>query len=374
MKYYIISGEPSGDLHGSNLMKELKLFDTSAEFRVWGGDLMEKEGGKLAKHYRDLAFMGFVEVVQNLRTILKNISYCKNDISDYNPDVVILIDYPGFNLRIAKYAKLSGYKVCYYISPSIWAWRKSRIKIIRKYIDRMYVILPFEKQFYQKLNYDVEFVGHPLLDSIKTKREKITNLGSYSINNKKKIIAILPGSRKQEIKRMLPVMLELCQYYPGYQFVIAGAPGITKSYYLTYIKDLNVPVVFDSMHELLSKAVAAIVTSGTATLEAAIFKVPEVVCYKGGAISYMIARMIVTVDYISLPNLIMEKEIVKELIQKSMTVNKIKTELDALLFDNEYRNEMLISFDQLEYKLGGKGASRKLAQKITGFLKSISIN
>ncbi|MFC2097598.1 lipid-A-disaccharide synthase [Bacteroidota bacterium] len=368
MKYYIISGEASGDLHGSNLIKELSFLDEKAEYRVWGGDLMQEQGAEVVKHYRDLAFMGFIEVVQNLGTIMKNISFCKSDILSYNPDVVIFIDYPGFNLKIAEFAKKAGFKVFYYISPSLWAWNKSRIKIIRKYIDRMFVILPFEKPFYKELNYEVDFVGHPLLDSLTKLKGDFKEFCSENGLSEKKIIAILPGSRKQELKRMLPVMLSLCEYYSEYQFVIGGAPGLEADLYASYFKENKLPVIFEQTQRLLANATAAVVTSGTATLEAALFKVPEVVCYKGGAISYIIAKMLAKVDYISLPNLIMEKEIVKELIQKTMTLKNVKKELDNILYNKSYYSGMISNFDLLEEKLGGKGASKKTAEKIIAYL------
>ena len=369
MKYYIISGEPSGDLHGSNLIKELKVLDPKAEFRAWGGELMLSQGADIVKHYRDLAFMGFVEVIQNLRTILRNISFCKKDIAGYTPDVVILIDYPGFNLRIAEFAKKSGFKVFYYISPTLWAWRKSRIKIIRKYVDRMFVILPFEKPFYKSLDYEVDFIGHPLLDSIKDITKDSDNLRSEFQLSDKRIITLLPGSRTQEIKRMLPVILELCDYYPDFQFVIGGAPVFDKDFYLSFCGKKQIEIIFGRTHDLLAISYAALVTSGTATLEAALFNVPEVVCYQGGAVSFFIAKMLANVDYISLPNLIMEKKVVTELIQKDMNFLRLKNELDKIIIDKKQRNEMLENFDLLRDKLGGKGASKKLAEKIFNYLQ-----
>src|ERR1019366_1651984 len=303
MNYYIIAGEASGDLHASNLMKELKLQDVNARFRCWGGDLMKSQGADLVKHYRYLSFMGFTEVLMNLPTILDNIKFCKKDILEHQPDVLILVDYPGFNLRIAEFAKASGIKVFYYISPQIWAWKQSRVHKIKKEVDKMFVILPFEKEFYERFNYLVDFVGHPLLDAV---ADYATNKNSLSIHTDKPIIALLPGSRKQEISAMLPIMLSLVKQYTNYQFVIAAAPSQTKDFYQTLIGDSDVKIVFDQTYQLLQKAEVALVTSGTATLETALFGVPEIVCYKGGAVSFAIAKQLVKVKYISLVNLIMD--------------------------------------------------------------------
>ena len=312
MKYYIIAGEASGDLHGSNLITELKKLDTDADFQGWGGDKMQSAGVNLGKHYRDLAFMGFTEVVKNLPTIFKNLQFCKQDILNYQPDVLILIDYPGFNLRIAKWAKQNNFFVIYYISPQVWAWKESRVKDIKKYIDKMLVILPFEKEFYKKWDYDVVYVGHPLVEvveSFKLKNE------SESESQSSNIIALLPGSRKQEIQRKLPVMLQTAAHFPEYNFVVAKAPGIEENFYNTFLSShKNVTTVVNQTYSLLSKAKAALVTSGTATLETALFGVPEIVCYKGSSISYYIAKKLIKLKYISLVNLIMNKEVVKELI------------------------------------------------------------
>lgn len=357
MKYYIIAGEASGDLHASNLMKELKALDAKAEFRCWGGDLMKAQGAELVKHYRDLAFMGFTEVLMNLRTILGNIDTCKKDILNYRPDVLILVDYPGFNLRIAEFAKAEGLKVFYYISPQIWAWKQSRVHKIKRVVDKMFVILPFEKAFYERFDYPVDFVGHPLLDAVATYSEKAFTL---SVQTEKPIIALLPGSRKQEISVMLPMMLSMQKYYPDHQFVIAGAPSQSKAFYQTFIQNTNVSIVYGETYPLLQKATAALVTSGTATLETALFGVPEVVCYKGGAISYMIARQLVKVKYISLVNLIMDREIVKELIQNELNEANLKAELDKLL-EPTSRRRMLENYEELKQKLGGTGASRHTA-------------
>ena len=365
MKYYIIAGEASGDLHGSNLMKAVIKEDDSATFRFWGGDLMTAVDNNIVKHYRDLAFMGFVEVIMNLRTITKNLAFCKTDIESYNPDVIIFIDYPGFNLRIAKWAKQKGFKTHYYISPQIWAWKENRIHAIKRDVDNMYVILPFEKDFYEKKhNYPVEFVGHPLIDAI-ANREQVDEFSfraTYGLSDKP-IIAILPGSRKQEIKKMLTVMLSIVEYYPNYQFVIAGAPSQEYDFYKQFIKTTNVHFISNKTYDLLSVSTAALVTSGTATLETALFKVPQVVCYKGSWISYQIGKRVVNLDYISLVNLIMAKEVVTELIQDKFTKKNLKKELDALL-DVENRNTLFMDYFDLEKKLGGKGASEKTAQLI----------
>ena len=329
MKYYIIAGEASGDLHASNLMKALKEVDANAEFRFWGGDLMEMQGGTLVKHYKELAFMGFSEVIMNLRTIFKNISFCKEDISEYKPDVIIFIDYPGFNMRIAEWAKKEGYKTHYYISPQIWAWKENRIKKIKRDVDEMYVILPFEKDFYtEKHNFPVHFVGHPLLDAIENRPP--VDAESFKRNHDlddRPVIALLPGSRKQEIEKMLKVMLSITSDFQDYQFVIAGAPSQDEEFYHTFMKKSNIKLIMNKTYDVLGISHAALVTSGTATLETALFKVPEVVCYKGSFISYNIAKRIIDLDYISLVNLIMDREVVKELIQNEFNTKNLKLEL-----------------------------------------------
>ena len=370
MKYYIIAGEASGDLHGSNLMKALYKEDVDAQIRFWGGDLMQKVGGTLVKHYRDLAFMGFVEVLFHLKTILNNIKTCKKDIAEFQPDVLIFIDYPGFNLRIAKWAKENKIKTHYYISPQIWAWKESRITEIKRDVDKMYVILPFEKDFYEKKHhYPVAFVGHPLIDAIHNYPAMDSVVFRKENNlNKKPIIAILPGSRKQEITKMLSVMLSVVNDFPDYQFVIAGAPSQEFSFYESFITNENIKFVSNKTYDLLSNATAALVTSGTATLETALFKVPEVVCYKGSWISYQIAKRIITLKYISLVNLIMDEEVVTELIQEDCNKKRIREELKKLL-DTNYRQALLQKYDTLEQKLGGIGASEKTAQLIVEDLK-----
>lgn len=365
MKYYIIAGEASGDLHAANLMKALKKKDPQADFRFWGGDLMQDVGGTMVKHYKELAFMGFIEVVMNLRTILKNITLCKKDITNYNPDVIIFVDYPGFNLRIAKWAKTEGYKTHYYISPQIWAWKEGRIKDIKRDVDAMYVILPFEKEFYEdKHNFPVHFVGHPLIDAIAQKQliNPSDFKAEFNLDNRP-IIALLPGSRKQEISKMLEVMLSVTKDFKDYQFVIAGAPSQDAAFYSKFTKKQNVNLVMNRTYDILSLATAALVTSGTATLETALFKVPEVVCYKGSTISYQIAKRVINLEYISLVNLIMDKPVVKELIQGDFNTKTLKKELSIIL-DETNRQNLFLDYYDLEKKLGGAGASDKTAQLI----------
>lgn len=370
MKYYIIAGEASGDLHASNLMKELKLKDPHAEFRFWGGDLMQAQGGTLVKHYRDLAFMGFAEVVMNLKTILGNISVAKKDIETYKPDAVILVDYPGFNLRIAKFVKKLGIKVYYYISPQIWAWKTGRVHKIKKVVDKMFVILPFEEEFYQRYDYKVDFVGNPLLDSLnhlpaidEQRFRKEHNL------DERPIIALLPGSRTQEIKVKLPLMLSVEKDFPDYQFVVAGAPSQPSENYKKIVGN-QLKIVKNKTYDLLRISHAALVTSGTATLETALLKVPEVVCYKGNAISYEIGKRVVkNIRFISLVNLIMDEEVVKELIQYDLTYENIKRELNLIL-NSPKRDKILQDYEELYHKLGGIGASERTANLIVEDLKN----
>ena len=370
MKYYLIAGEASGDLHGANLMRALAEIDPQAQFRFWGGDRMEAVGGKLIKHYRDLAFMGFWEVVTNLRTILRNIDLCKGDIAAYQPDALIFIDYPGFNMRIAKWAKRQGIPTHYYISPQIWAWKENRIKAIRRDVDAMYVILPFEKDFYEgKHQYPVHFVGHPLLDAIAARRE--VSMEVFKRENgldERPIIALLPGSRKQEIAKMLSVMLSVVGSYHPYQFVIAGAPSLGYDFYRQFIREENVHFVSGKTYDLLSHAHAALVTSGTATLETALFRVPEVVCYRGNWISYQIAKRVISLKYISLVNLIMDAPVVTELIQGDLNTRNLKVELDKLL-DPAYRDKLQRDYQALRERLGNEGASRRTAQAIYNSLQ-----
>ena len=366
MKYYIIAGEASGDLHGSNLIKELKKLDNSSHFRCWGGDLMSQECNDLVKHYKDYSHMGFFEVFINLKKILNNLSFCKKDIKKYNPDVIIYVDFPGFNLRIAKWAKKNKFKNHFYISPQIWAWKQNRIKTIRKVIDQMYVILPFEKKFYSSINFNVHYVGHPLLDVIKTNKNEALNRGQ------EKIIALLPGSRDQEIKKILPEMINIIKNFKNYSFYICAAPSQKRSTYLKYIKDKNiekVKIVENQTYEILSKSSAALVTSGTATLETALFKIPQVVCYKSSWISIMIGKFLLrNLKYISLVNLILDKEVVKELIQENLNEKNLTSELKNIL-EGDHRINMLKSYNELIDKLGNKGASEKTALKIFNYLE-----
>ena len=364
MKYYIIAGEASGDLHGSNLIKEIKLLDNNANFRCWGGDKMETAGATLVKHYRDLAFMGFIEVLKNIKTILSNLDFCKKDILAYKPDALILIDYPGFNLRIAKWAKQQGIKIIYYISPQVWAWKENRVNAIKRDVDKMLVILPFEKDFYKKWNYEVEYVGHPLVDVV----------NNFSPDEKlfanKNVIALLPGSRKQEILKKLPIMLEASRNFPEYYFVIAKAPGIEEGFYNDLLAPYsNVSFVVNKTYQLLSESKAALVTSGTATLETALFGVPEVVCYKGNNISYQIAKRLIKIKYICLVNLIMDKEVVKELIQDELSVDNIKKELDEILSNPVKQQQLKNDYALLKALLSkGGNASANAAKSIFNFL------
>ncbi len=373
MKYYVIAGEASGDLHGSNLIKELKKIDDSADIRCWGGDLMQQAGGALVKHYRDLAFMGFTEVVKNLGAILNNLKFCKQDILRFKPDALILIDYPGFNLRIAKWAKQqtlfaeSGGKVIYYISPQVWAWKENRVKKMKENIDKMIVIIPFEKDYFKnKWNWDVEYVGHPLVEEIDSRQSA---MGSQQFS-KKPIVALLPGSRKQEIEKKLPVMLEVSKFFPDHQFTIAEAPSVEHEFYQDFTRPYsNVDAVRSQTYNLLMHAKAALVTSGTATLEAALIGVPEVVCYKGSPISYQIAKRVIKVKYISLVNLIMNKLVVKELIQDELTTENLKHELHELLTNENRIAKMKKDYAELKRLLTeGGNASAKAAKSIVGFL------
>lgn len=416
MKYYIIAGEASGDLHGSNLIKELQKLDLAADIRCWGGDMMQSTGATLVKHYRDLAFMGFTEVIMNLKTILSNLKFCKEDILKFKPDVLVLIDYPGFNLRIAEWAKgisnkefeiskeeknassnsqlktgNSKLKTVFYISPQVWAWKESRVPKMKKCIDKMIVILPFEKEYYKnKWNWAVDYVGHPLVevveqfkvDSLKLKQlddtlnmqSSISNIEQEAENSKLKtqnFIALLPGSRKQEIKKKLPIMLQVSKAFPQYQFVLAKAPALEDEFYASFMQHYtNVSSVRNKTYELLMQSKAALVTSGTATLETALFGVPEVVCYKGSKISYEIAKRLIKIKFISLVNLIMDRPVVKELIQDDLTVENIKKELSLLLFDESKKQLVKNDYDDLKNVLSGNGNASANAAAI--ILKTVS--
>ncbi len=361
MKLYIIAGEASGDLHAANLVKELKKKHSDLYIRGWGGDRMALEGVEITRHIRDLAFMGFSEVVMNLKTILGNISYCKEDIRRFAPDAVILIDYPGFNLRIAPFAKKLGIKVLYYISPQIWAWKSSRVHAIKKHVDEMYTILPFEEEFYARFDMQVHFVGHPLLDELK----------DYSEDNTvdSKVIALLPGSRKQEIRKMLPIMLTMRSIFPGYEFKVAAAPSIEDSFYQSISGD-DIDLVRNGTYALLSSSTAALVTSGTATLECALIGTPEVVCYRGSGISYQIAKRLIKLKFISLVNLIMDQEVVRELIQSELNQKNLQVELSRILEDTEYRSKIKASYKLMRARLGGIGASARCAEHMLKTLQS----
>ena len=374
MKYYLIAGEASGDLHGSNLIREIKLRDTNAEIRCWGGDKMEAAGATLVKNYKDLAFMGFAEVLLNLRTILGNMKFCKQDIAAYRPDIIVMIDFPGFNLPIAKWAKPKGYKIAWYISPQVWAWKEKRVKEIKVCVDKMLCILPFEKDYYKKWDYKVEYVGHPLIEVIAGAKKIGSQLhlavGNDSRGNTKKLIALLPGSRKQEILKKLPVMLEVSKRMPDYHFAVAQAPGQEDGFYEPLLKSFqNVSLVKNATYDLLMQCNAALVTSGTATLETALFGVPEVVCYKAHPISYQIAKRIIKIKYISLVNLIMDKPVVKELIQEEMNADNVLIELNKILKDDRIHMQMKKDYDALWNLLAAGGnASAKAAEIIVGMV------
>jgi lipid-A-disaccharide synthase len=373
VKYYLIAGEASGDLHGANLIKALRTLDTQAECRAWGGDLMQDAGAEVVKHYRELAFMGFVEVVANLRTILRNIARCKEDITSFKPDVLVLIDYPGFNMRIAEWAKQQGIRVVYYISPQIWAWKQKRGYKLKRDVDLMLCILPFEQAFYKRFDMEVKYVGHPLLDAIENRPEvhREERLAAYGLHAEKPLLLLLPGSRKQEIKSMLPIMLKAAAKMETHQVAIAGAPSQTADFYTEVVRNNQVPVLFGETYNLLEVADVALVTSGTATLETALFKVPEVVCYKASTISYYIARQLVKVPYISLVNLIADKELVKELIQHDMNPRKLVSELEKLMGEeNPHRKALLRDYQALAEKLGGGGASMRAAEHIQNLLRT----
>lgn len=367
MKYYIIAGEASGDLHGGNLIRSLREKDTEAVIRCWGGEQMQAAGGEVVKHYRDLAFMGFAEVVKNLPAIFRNIRWCKKDIEDFNPDVLVLIDYPGFNLIIAPWAKKKGFKVAYYISPQVWAWKEGRVKKMKTCIDQLMVILPFEKDYYKnRWNWEVTYVGHPLVEVINKSQQQVS---AKPLSNKP-IIALLPGSREQEINKKLPIMLEVSRQFPHYQFIVAKAPGTRPSFYQEALAQYpNVSWVEGQTYELLKQATAALVTSGTATLETALFGVPQVVCYKGSFLSYEIGKRLVNIKYISLVNLIMDKPVVKELIQHHLTVANLSNELKKILPESEERSRITKDYEELRAVLSTTQNASKRAAEILVNLK-----
>jgi lipid-A-disaccharide synthase len=371
MRYFIIAGEQSGDLHGSNLIKELLITDKNAEIHCWGGDLMESAGAKLLVHYRKLAFMGFVAVIKNISAISKNIRLCKLQITEFRPDVVVFIDYPGFNLRMAEFAKKAGYKTFYYISPKLWAWNEGRVKKIKKFIDRMFIIFPFEVDFYKKHGITVEYQGNPLMDETEKRISAFpskANMYRFLGIDEKPVIALLAGSRRHEIDLILPEMLKTVDRFPGYQFILAGVKNIPDELYFKIIGNLPVRLIKEKTYEILYVADAALVTSGTATLEAALYDVPQVVCYKGDFFSMLIAWMVIKVKYISLVNLIMNSEVVKELVQYDLKEKALLTELKAILPGGEKREKLLSDYEVLKNILGSAGASGRIAHEMVAEL------
>lgn len=371
MRYYLIAGEASGDLHASRLIGELKHFDPQSTFRGWGGDLMQAAGMQLVKHYHHLAFMGFAEVIAHLPTILRNIRLAKEEIANFNPDVLILVDYPGFNLRIARYARQHKFRVFYYISPQVWAWKQSRVHQIKRDVERMFVILPFEKEFYARFNYEVDFPGHPLPEAIASfQAPPESDFRKANHLDQRPIVAVLPGSRKQEVKKVLPLMLSMQQHFPEIQFVVAAAPGLPDDFLNSLSKNHNTTIVRNQTYSLLTHSRAALVTSGTASLETALFGVPEVICYKGGWISYHIARRLIKVKYIGLANLIMDRLVMKELIQGDFNATNLRAELHNLLFDQQTRQRMAADYQALREKLGETGVMQRTARMMYNRLKN----
>ena len=373
MRYYIIAGEASGDLHGSNLMKELKVADKEADFRFFGGDKMQAVGGELVKHYREMAFMGFVNVILNIRTIRRNMEFCKKDLLSYKPDVLILIDYPGFNLRIAEFAKQNNIKVYYYISPKLWAWKEYRVKKVRAFVDEMFTIFPFETAFYKKHDIDVNYVGNPLFDSITEFEKTAKSAAEFKAKNnldERPIIALLAGSRVQEIKGTLPVMKKAVEGRNDYQVLLAGVSSVDKDLYTGILQGSNIKVLYDSTYDLLNNAHTALVASGTAALETALFQVPQTVLYKieGGILLHYIMVAVLKIDWVSLPNIILGKMAVKELLQKDMTVKKVSEELNRLLGDEKYRERILADYREMQKLMGEPGCSKRAAEKMVDLL------
>ncbi len=382
MKYYIVAGEPSGDLHGALLVEQIKEIDKQAEFRGWGGDKMIAQGVSVTKHVRELAFMGFVEVIKNLGTIKKNFNFIKKDIVDYNPDAVILVDYPGFNLRLAKFLKNKGFTVIYYIAPQVWAWKQSRVNIIKKYVDKLFVILPFEKDFFSKFGVSVVYEGHPLKEHISkflsnyTETDRNKFLNNLGLKPDDKIVALLPGSRVQEVDKKLPVMAAAAAYYrKDYKFVVAGSSNVPDGIYKTILDRYDfISVIKDKTFDLLANSYAAVVTSGTATLETALFGVPEIVCYKAGSkISYHIAKRVIKVKYISLVNLINDELTVKELIQDDCDKLALSAEMNLLLNHSAYRQKIKEGYKKLHEKLGTVDIIRRIASQVVVFAKRRSV-
>jgi lipid-A-disaccharide synthase len=369
LKYYIIAGERSGDMHAASLMRELKIQDPDATFRCWGGDMMQAAGGVLVRHYKDMAFMGFLEAAANTFKIVQFLRECKADILQFKPDVVILVDYAGFNLRIAKFAKEQGLKVFYYISPKIWAWNQGRVHTIKKLVDRMFVILPFEKEFYNKFEYRVDYIGNPIMDTVRNHQASPDFIRRNHLNPKP-IIAVLPGSRKQEIESILFIMLSVLPAFREYQFVVAAVSNLNQSYYENFNRDPNIKIVYDQTYDLLANSQAALVTSGTATLETALFDVPQVVCYTTSLISYWIGRAVIKVPYISLVNLIADKPVVTELIQNSLTGRNIISELKKILFDKTFIHKQKAGYREIREKLGEANSAARAAELMVKYLVS----
>ena len=381
MKYFLVAGEASGDLHGSNLMKELKLADENAEFRFFGGELMQAVGGELIKHYREMAFMGFVNVLLNLKTISRNLEICKSSLLEFQPDVIILIDYPGFNLRIAEFAKKNNFRVFYYISPKLWAWKAYRVKNIKAFVDEMFTIFPFETGFYKKYNYNVNYVGNPVLDAIaEFRKNALTRDEFLKINNldNRRVVALLAGSRVQEIKRTLPLMVKIAGVFPDFQFVVAGVKSVDIELYTKYLHQSGIKLLFDQTYDILNNAHTALVASGTAALETALFHVPQTVIYKmeGGWLIDFIFRNLIFKNRmagVSLPNIIMNKLIISEYIQTKMTFENVKAEMEKLLFDERYREKIFIDYSRLKELMGEAGSSKRAAQKMTEILSTLNI-
>jgi len=376
MKYYLIAGEASGDLHGSNLMRALKQTDPEAQFRYFGGDLMKARGGILVKHYREMAFMGIVNVVLNLKTIGRNMKFCHKDLLEFQPDVVILIDYPGFNLHMAEFAKRHNMRVFYYISPKVWAWKEYRVKKIKAYVDELFTILPFETDYFKNHNIDVNYVGNPLMDSVASFRKKALSKEEFLANNnldERPVVALLSGSRKQEIKNTLPIMKKAAACYPEFQFVVAGVSTVNKKIYDKILAGFPIPVIYNQTYELLNNAYAALVASGTATLETALFGVPQTVLYRvegGRVIQFIMKNFFLKVKWASLPNLILNKEALKEFIQVDLTVKNVRDELHRLLYEQDYRNKITTDYNRLKKLVGEPGTSKRAAQKMTELLKT----
>lgn len=376
MKYYLIAGEASGDLHGSNLMKELKLADKNARFRFFGGNLMQNVGGELVKHYSEMAFMGFVNVMLNIKTINKNLKFCKTDLLEFQPDVLILIDYPGFNLRIGEFAKKNNIRVFYYISPKVWAWKAHRVKKIKEVVDEMFTIFPFETEFFKKYDFDVHYVGNPLLDSISEFRKKALSKEEFTSKNNldnRKIVALLAGSRVQEIKNTLPLMVEIAKLFPEFQFVVAGVNSLDIELYKKYLTESSVHLIFDQTYDLLNNSHTALVASGTASLETALLNVPQTVIYKmegGWLVDVVMRNFVLKTVGVALPNIIMNKIIVNEYIQTKMTLKNVKAEMKKLLFDKEYRDKIFENYNRLNELMGEPGGSKRTAQKMIELLKN----